>query len=81
MPPNLDSLAELVTTIEGAIPHVLTALKYEDARVRAAAVSAIAEFSKQCKSSWFVHVHILIFSLQPTSSWRLSVPCHICLVY
>lgn len=79
--PNLDSTADLVVTIKGAIPHLLDLLKDEDLGVRSAAVSAIAEFLKQRKTSCLAHVRVFISNLQPTSTWPSMVPSPIFLVY
>lgn len=51
---------DLATTIEGAIPDLLSALKDEDQFVRAAAALLIDEISKQCKVSLWVIVPVLI---------------------
>jgi HEAT repeat protein len=46
---NLDSPANLVTTVKSAILHPLVLLKDKDSQVRVAAISAVIEFSKQGK--------------------------------
>jgi HEAT repeat protein len=60
--------AALVTDIESAIPHVLDMLEVQDSCVCAAAISAITEFSKQCKIFLLVLVPILTPTIQLLSS-------------
>lgn len=69
--------AALVPAIEGAIPHVLGMLEVRDSRVCVAAISAIIEFSKQCKISSLVLVPILTSTLQLFSSLPLRVSFHV----
>jgi hypothetical protein len=65
---DLDSAAELVAIIKGAIPHLLDLLKDKDLGIRTAAVSAMAEFLKQRKTSFFTHVRVFMLNLQPIST-------------
>jgi hypothetical protein len=54
---------DLATTIEGAFPELLSALKDKDQFVRMTAALLIGEFSKQCKVSLLVSVSVLTWTL------------------